>query len=598
MFDYDKQRNQLLPNLDQFLMSNSSQKEQQTRNNSKYAPRQASEDCLSSSGASLCSCSSSSSSTAVLSQSKEKICANKDDKKRGSVGISRETCIQLFSVPAPLINNSALVRQRAKDHLAVASLATGASLPLMIGGRSRCVVNVLSDEPDLSDKGTISTKADEMPQQQQQQPNGPRNTAIRAEQRRQNMSVSVVRPIVSSAAPICEPFSKPINQSSDTTASGNLRRAKLEESPLWPAHEFAQKSSIIDDFMALDNSRQMGRSSTREHLMDPTGEMLLLSGRFEDSLSFGSQAPPDDEFVEQRARQQLLLFKREELELNRGIKRQHRFVVAKLEERKRGLQIVNSVWVQRDFKHAIEKLVDLYHQGLIFTNNCPQSRPTVSSANKFSIPSSSAPATATLSSLNTPIVVDVISVIILRPKLWSLDICQLLLPILINDLLVVYEHHRNQSISSSLRGNEQEPHQYEYYTEVALKALKLIINQFGPVIKNTLDSEKDSKRLLAGGVDLSREERLNKCLSCLKLLMEAKQVIAKGSQSFLGSASQHNKLAALYREIKQSFEALQLPVGSTDSASKPGQHQSQQQAAKQHHSSAFRRTGQEQHCHR
>lgn len=526
----------LLPHLDPQLLPNL--KAHQTRNSTSKQAREP--DSVSSSGGSLCSWSSSSSSSSSSNSSSRE---NHEEIKIKPVEREhrQSDCIKLFSVPPPLVNNSALVRQRAKDQLAAASIATGASLPLMLGGRSRCVVNLLSDDAESPEPGKPNYQEDDQPiDRMPRKSASPKNTARRAEQRRQNMSVSVVRPVVSNPAPFPEP--EPASQKPSSGPEVTGQRFKPDDSSLWPTGPH-RTSSIIDDFMALDNSRLLSRSSTSEQLMQ--SDLLLLGNRFDASLAFNHpRAVADDELVEQQARHQLLLFKREELELNRGIRRQHRFVVAKLEERRRGLQIVHSVWVQRNFRHAIEKLVDLYHQGLIFTDT---------STSRASQLKSGPQNGATLSSLNTPIVVDVISVIILRPKLWNLDVCRLLLPILINDLLLVFQNHQQTRIAS--RSPEEDSMHYEYYTEVALKALKLIMNQFGSVIKSTLDSERDVKRLLAGGVDLSREERVNKCLDCRKLLIEAQQVVAKGLTS---SGNRHNKLASLYREIQQSFEALQL----------------------------------------
>lgn len=564
MFNYEN--HELLPHLDKNQMSILNQpKVQQTTRYNSNTNKHARENSITSSGGSLCSWSSSSSSRESRAENEERLVGQQTANNKQQQQQQQDNCVHLFSVPPPLVNNSALVRQRAKDHLAAATIATGASLPLMLGGRSKCIVNVLSgDEPksfglkeldsinnnDYDDNDEEKEKVKEINQliraakEMSRKPASPKNTAMRAEQRRQNMSVSVVRPVISSTYPLIEPA----HPNAAATNKTGKQLCKLEDSDLWPRLG-TQKSSIIDDFMALDNNRLLSRSVTSEQLRQ--NDILLpgtylLEGDFSSNLQ---QSLPDDELVKQQTKHQLLLFKREELELDRGIKRQHRFVVAKLAERTRGLQIVHSVWVQRDFKHAIEKLVDLYHQGLIFTN-CNNNNSAIDSK----LNPGNNPGTAlTLSSLNTPIVVDVVSVIILRPKLWNLDICQLLLPILINDLLLVAQN--NQQTASSRGFNIEKSAQYDYYTEVSLKALKLIINQFGSMIKCTLDSEKDTKRLLIGGVDLSREERLNKCLACQRLLIEARQVVANCSQS-LSSCKRRNKLAGLCRDIQQSFEAM------------------------------------------
>lgn len=360
--------------------------------------------------------------------------------------------------------------------------------------------------------------------------------------------MSVVRPVPSNPALIAESPPAPQKLLAGPEVIG--QRLKLEDSSVWPPPIGNQRmSSIIDELMALDNSQLMSRSRTCEQLMQ--SDMYLLGERLEASLAFSNpEAEVDEEPNEQQAKHQLLLFKREQLELNGGIRRQHRFVVAKLEERKRGLLIVQSAWMERDFKHAIERLVDLYHQGLIYTNTGVSKSEELKSDSRIG---------ASLSSLNTPIVVDIISVIILRPKLWNLDVCRLLLPILINDLLLVAQNSQQTRIVS--RNPEEDSMHYEYYTEMALKAVKLILNKFGPVIKSTLDNERDVNHPLISGVDLSRELRVNKCLDCRRLLMEAQQVVAKGLTSL---GHRHNNLASLHREVQQLFETMQLRSSLAD----------------------------------
>ena len=408
--------------------------------------------------------------------------------------------------------NSTLVHQRVSvsDHLAAASVRTGASLPLMIGGRSKCVVNLIGSSSSPSPPSpspsppaqSVEPKAGRAQEARRLVVVGPQNMAIRAEQRRQNMSVSVVRPVINTTS----------QQQQSPEQKGN---------------------SIIDDWMSFD--KRISRTSN-SNLLD---ELILSSKLGRVGLSQADQSAvlnSAQQFLrsEQEARQQALILKREEGELNRGIKRQHQFVLAKIEERKRHLQIIQSVWVQRDFKHAIEKMVDIYHQGLIFT-------PKQQSMNPVDPLQKSSTVTvrgreSQLSSLNTSLVVDVVSIIILRPKLWTLEICQLLLPIMINDLLMQTS--------------------YEYYVETALKALKLILTHFSSVIKNTLESLKENVRLV--GVDLSREDRINKCVACYRLLLEAQTVLA--SRRMLNEGLGQCKLGALYRELQTLFSSLEASI--------------------------------------
>lgn len=402
----------------------------------------------------------------------------------------------------PVVANSTLVHQRATagDHLAAASVTTGASLPLMIGGRSKCVVNIL--ESPSTGQQEISFHQDLPTTNQPIGATGPQNTALRAEQRRQNMSVSIVRPVINTT--------NQNHQSQNdgySTNSSVYRKLPGESSP-------SAKCSLIDDLMNLDR-RLSASGGNSENILD----QLILSTKLGKVNLTGLSLPQQYLKSEQEQRHQALMLRREEHELNRGIKRQHHFVLSKIEERRRHLQIIQSVWVQKDFKHAIEKLVDIYHQGLIFTNDLDTTQ------NKRH-------RGAQLNSLNTSLVVDVIVTIILRPKLWTLEICQLLLPIIINDLLMQTAH--------------------EYYIEVALKALKLILTHFSPVIKSTLESLKDSSKQI--GVDISREDRINKCLSCYKLLLEAHSIVAsRRNDKTTGSQC---KVGALYRELQTLFVSI------------------------------------------
>ncbi|CAK9295196.1 unnamed protein product [Gordionus sp. m RMFG-2023] len=93
------------------------------------------------------------------------------------------------------------------------------------------------------------------------------------------------------------------------------------------------------------------------------------------------------------------------------------------------------------------------------------------------------------------IFVDVLSLLLKCPNLWTLDISLHLLPRL-NDLL---------------------NHKYETYMTLSCKALKLILKNFGSLIKSS-----QNRSTVIIGVDLSREERFKKCHSCYKHLSSIK----------------------------------------------------------------------------
>lgn len=486
---------------------------------------------------------------------------------------SSQGCVLFFNLP-PLINNSTLVKQRAsaKDLLAAASVTTGASLPLMIGGRSKLVINSITSEhkPPLNALNTFQPSCNQSaacfvtaPSQIANQSGGPtistqsialastagpKNTALRAEQRKQNTNmVSVVRPVMMNNSTAT---SNHIN--SDQHVDLNRKRFSSDQADFTADSQSWQKAqaglgSILDDFILMDQrikSNKLSSSATMDNLDNlNTDHLLILDNQtnFQTSFEFQNEA---------QQRQQMALLRREEFELNRSIKRQHSFFLNKICERKRNLEIVHSVWYQRDLKHAIEKLIDIYHQGLIF-NTFDTSTPTDRQTNKQlnHIITNNRKPVPTLNSLNSPLVVDVLSVLILRPKLWNLDICQLILPIIINDLLL-QQNNKSQTTKS----------RYEYYVEIALKTLKLILTNFGTLIKTTIESQKECEKLVIG-VDLNREDRLSKCLNCYKLLAEAKEILstdltAKQKSVQVNGINNNEKFALIYSELDKLLTIL------------------------------------------
>lgn len=415
----------------------------------------------------------------------------------------------------PVISNSSLVSEQAsaKQLLVAASVNTAATLPLMIGGRSKFVLNIVHDNSRSADSSGFNEthrSADKL---------GPTHTASRAEQRKRNNMISVVRPVVSSPM-------ESLMHSSEAIPVGDRLSSRL-----------------IEDMMVADKTCRM------QNLVGGGGGVLANSGQPEEDSQFAFKPPPL--VNEYELKQQLALLRREELELARGIKRQHEFVVGKLEDRKRSLQIIQAVWSQRDFKRAIEKLVDIYHQGLVF-----------SCATQHGLASRQEQTTAGLRSLNTSLVVDVLGVISLRPKLWNLEICQLLLPIIINDLLLA--HGRNGSaLGKQLRGCESQARLSEVYLDVAIKSLRLIVSQFGSLIRNTIESQKESSRL-AGGVDLSREERVNRCLSVYALLGESQRALASLAKRATGYENLAASTRSQVRELEKLLSALFAAEGQRD----------------------------------
>ncbi|KAI4872978.1 hypothetical protein NFI96_023666 [Prochilodus magdalenae] len=95
------------------------------------------------------------------------------------------------------------------------------------------------------------------------------------------------------------------------------------------------------------------------------------------------------------------------------------------------------------------------------------------------------------------IVVDILNIVNHKPSLWKLDTCTSILP-QIEELL--------QS-------------KYESYVQTGYMALKLILKQFWPLISDTLTAPPSV------GVDITREERHQKCKSCYKQLKNLNNVV-------------------------------------------------------------------------
>ncbi|XP_061669406.1 katanin p80 WD40 repeat-containing subunit B1 isoform X2 [Syngnathoides biaculeatus] len=105
---------------------------------------------------------------------------------------------------------------------------------------------------------------------------------------------------------------------------------------------------------------------------------------------------------------------------------------------------------------------------------------------------------AAVSMNDLSIVVDVLNIINLQPSLWTLDVCATSLP-QIDELL--------QS-------------KYESYLQCGCTSLKIIVKYFWPLIWETLRAGPSSV-----GVDVTREERQQKCRVCCKHLQNINNVV-------------------------------------------------------------------------
>eukprot|EP00118_Oscarella_pearsei_P007323 m.35327 g.35327 ORF g.35327 m.35327 type:complete len:644 (+) comp32097_c0_seq2:79-2010(+) len=122
-------------------------------------------------------------------------------------------------------------------------------------------------------------------------------------------------------------------------------------------------------------------------------------------------------------------------------------------------------------------------------------------------------------------VTDLLEILCLKLSFWNLDICSILLPRLLTLLKA----------------------DFESYVSAACKAVKLILTNFSPVIKSNINASPSGF-----GIDLSREERIQKCHACHSLLMKVKQAtIERHSKASAG------KLGSALRELKVAFTLLE-----------------------------------------
>ncbi|XP_069112641.1 katanin p80 WD40 repeat-containing subunit B1-like [Argopecten irradians] len=113
------------------------------------------------------------------------------------------------------------------------------------------------------------------------------------------------------------------------------------------------------------------------------------------------------------------------------------------------------------------------------------------------------------------VLVDLFNVLNLKSGLWSLDLCATLLPH-IKDLL---------------------KSKYDSYVMTACNALKIILRNFGPVIKSNLTAPPSV------GVDISREERYRKCNAAYSVIIQIRSDMDK-RQNIQG------KVGTVFRELQ------------------------------------------------
>ena len=172
-----------------------------------------------------------------------------------------------------------------------------------------------------------------------------------------------------------------------------------------------------------------------------------------------------------------------ESEVTSSILKGHGNMMAVLTARSRNINIIKQLWHSKDLKTAAEQAVAFNDQSVI---------------------------------------VDLLSVIVLRPSIWSLDICTILIPSIGQLLLSKYESYVNNSTA----------------------AMKLILKNFATVIKSNIDAPGTTV-----GVDISKEARANKCMECYNELVKIRSGILK-RQTMAGKMGlQYKELASLMQYL-------------------------------------------------
>lgn len=193
----------------------------------------------------------------------------------------------------------------------------------------------------------------------------------------------------------------------------------------------------------------------------------FLPRRLQETLRLGGQLQPE----------------MSEAEAMNAICRENQPILSVFGHRIKKLQIILAQWKSRDHKLAVETAVHMGDQAIL---------------------------------------VDILNILLLKSSLWSLDICQLLLP----------------SVQELIQSK------YEVYMQAGCETLKLILKNFGSLIKTNVTAPPSI------GVDLSREERFNKCNSCYEHLLSIRSFLLK-RQTMQG------RLGQSFRELQLLMQTLE-----------------------------------------
>ncbi|CAD5121414.1 DgyrCDS9934 [Dimorphilus gyrociliatus] len=122
------------------------------------------------------------------------------------------------------------------------------------------------------------------------------------------------------------------------------------------------------------------------------------------------------------------------------------------------------------------------------------------------------------------IIVDLLEIVLKKNSLWTLDLAVIILPSLIELLNSKYENH----------------------VLVSLTSVRTILQCFASVIKANISTPPSSN-----SVDISREERFQRCKECNSLLLKVRSIIDSPKQS-----KYLTKSASKLREVKFLFKQL------------------------------------------
>jgi len=120
------------------------------------------------------------------------------------------------------------------------------------------------------------------------------------------------------------------------------------------------------------------------------------------------------------------------------------------------------------------------------------------------------------------LIIDLLNVLNIKPSLWSLDLCNIILPS-IKDLIIS---------------------KYETYVNVGCDSLRLVLKNFSQVIKSNLQAPPHS------AIDINREERHNKCRECHSVLLQIKSSL--DSKQLISG-----KLGSRFRELKLLISSVE-----------------------------------------